>query len=613
METVLSIILSAVLSLQTGVTSLWDKKQPVSAPESDVISTMCLTDKVAQNGIEAGNVRVPKILKSIKKVDRSNTTEAYEIEKCQGQGSCGSPSVADYRLVATNVRIDHIIYPNAFEKELNKSDRQLVKQLDFTDNQILKDRYKNRIYRTFCGDWCYTCPPPNVSCDREGLNCTCSTSEAVSLPYRGSFHCDFVFYLQDEDEKGNPQLDEYGSMPPLRKNTKDQELPTDKSLFSVYFRIGASLPDNIRCQEKSDNGKIQISSIWDKIIPLFGVKSIYAQSGSGSTLVYPPSSKTYYLFEPNPKAPLGSYKARNTQITTEVMQKVFDPKTGRNTVADPVGKKGTFEVYRNVLDPTSNDYIYLIEAGKMQEMLSGLSNTASPEIKIFEYYRFSLLNTTEGSQKTIKLGRFKPIVAKNWVSKWAEESKPAIYIYPPKEMDLTVKLYTKGKIILSDPPYTKENGWKVTVKPDGTIKQCDNERMKQCHSYPYLFYEANLEEVKIEAIGKVVAFNDLLPYLSESLKKLGLNKKEIEDFFAYWIPRLSSLKAPYFLVHFLDNKQIELLEPMELSAKIDSAIRIRAYFKPLDYPMTVKRQILEKSSGREGLTVVEWGGILDKD
>lgn len=599
MNLILGLLASVLLTLQTGITR-FVQKNPTSVPELSTIATMCLNEKTAQEGIEAGNLKIPKILKSIKKASPSNTTEGYEIPRCQGQGGCAGPDISDYRLVATNIRIDHIVYPNAFEAGNPKSDRQLVKQFDFSDDPIIKDRYKNRIYKTFCGDWCYTCPPANVSCDAEGLNCSCSTSDAISLPYRGSFHCDFIFFLQDEDEEGKLQIDEYGEIPDDRKNPTDTNLPKDKSIFSVYFRVGATLPDNIRC--KADSGPKKPFDF----ASLFGTGEVFAQNFTGATLVYPQDEKNQWLLESNRNTKDGAYKARNSQITTDVMASFNDPKNGTNVITNPVGLKGSYQVYKNLLDPQSNDFIYMVENGKVKEMLNGLADKNALKISVFNYYKLVAVNTTQGAQKTVKLGKFRPILSKTWINKWAEESKPAIYIYPPYPMKVSVKLETRGEITVSDPLYQPQYGWQVMAYPDGVIFESQR-------PYPYLYYEANLKDVEVERIGWVIQSSNLEPFLSSKLRQSGLNGKEIKDFLDYWVPRLKGVGAPYFFIHFLDEDQIEELEGLETSTPADVSIRIRAYFKPLDYKVFVPEQKLPSPAKREGLTIVEWGGILDNN
>jgi hypothetical protein len=560
---------------------------------------MCLSDEIAQNGIPSEQALLPKILKSIKKATKSNTTEGYVIPECQGKGSCNTPEVADYQLVATNIKINHIIYPNNFDPNLTKSDRQLVKQLDVTSDPILADRYKNRIYRTFCGDWCYTCPPDKTICeDEERLNCVCTTDQAIEIPYNGSFHCDFIFYLQDTDAEGKPQLDEYGDLTPDHKNPADPDgqLPADNSLFAVYFRKGATLPDSIRCQKKS-------SLLFERLLSFLKPQSVFAQSSGLIRLIYPQGTNNSWLWERNPNEGDGFFKARNSQILTADLQKY--PESGSNIITNPLSLKGNFEVFKNLFDPPSDNFIYLVEEGKVNEMLQGL-NTASPAIKVFNYYLFSFLETTSGGQKSIKLGRFKPITSQSWINKWAEESKPAIYIYPPQKTQLSVKLHTKGKITISDPPYNPNTGWNIIVYPNGTISPISNSK-----SYPYLYYEANLTEVAINNTGKVVSTDELQPYLSNQLNKMGLSQKEIKDFNDYWIPRLESVHAAYFFIHFLESSQIDYLEPLETSIPVNTSIRIRVYFKPLDYPLSVPSQTFARSPERKGLTIVEWGGILD--
>ncbi|MCL4339341.1 hypothetical protein M1271_06665 [Patescibacteria group bacterium] len=646
MNLIIGLMISALMFMQTAGAGGDTTNTSISSSRQNDISTICLTDSTAQNGISQGNLRVPAVLQKINKATSENTTQGYEIAKCQGQGSCGDvPSVADYRLVATGVKISHVIYPNNFTGSLASSDRQLVKQLDITSDPILADRYKNRVYRTFCGDWCYTCPPDKVQCsDPEGLNCVCTTSDSVTLPYRGSFHCNFIFYLEDFDSKGNRQIDEYGNLASDHQNPNDEQLPADNSLFSVYFREGATLPDNIRCKdnpqtnlfktvapEKASRGILQ--EVQGDISFLISKSKILAQKFSGSfdlastqgnrgfigkvraqnyggpTLIYPPDSGTYWLFESNTGSSTGgAFRARNTEITTDKMVPYNNPKTGSNLVSNPMGLNGTYAVYKNVLDPASDNFIYLLPQGVMEQMLSGLSNSSSLRIELFDYYLFSALGTTSGSQKSLKLGKFKPIISQNWISKWAQESKPAIYIYPTQKENINVKLGTKGVITISDPPYIPESGWNVTAYKGGRLET------RTGKSYPYLYYEANLAKVKIENTGKVVQIDGLKKYIQKELTDLGLNDKETDDFLGYWLPRLEGVKAPYFFIHFLDANQIDELEPMQVSTPVDTSIRIRVYFKPLDYPLSVKPQDLQAASQlRKGLTVVEWGGILDSE
>lgn len=576
---------------------------PTPPPEQATLETVCLSDKIAKNGINPENVRVPTVLKNIKKANNTNTQEGYEIDKCKNAGNCGGPDSADYILVASNVKINHIVYPNSYQPDNPKSDRQFVNQFNPTDDPILTDRYKNRIYRSFCGDWCYTCPPDKVVCeDAEGMKCECSVKgESVVLPYRGSFHCDFVFYLQDEDGNGAQQLDEFGKL--LATNEKDPQLPADNSLFSVYFRKGATLPDNIKCKKKAEINQDGFLS------SLFGVKKAFAQNNSSGTINYPENSKTSWLWLANKNKSDGSFTARNTQILTDEFKK-FPIGSSTNVITDPLRLKGRFEVYKNLLDPIKDDYLYLVQEGKVAEMENALANPSTPQT--FSYFLFRLTDSTSFGQKSLKLGKFKPIT-RTWINKWAEESKPAIYIYPPEKVDLTVKLHTKGKITVSDPLYDPEMGWKITAYPDGTIRKCDNETMIQCFNYPYLYYEANLKDVSQTNEGKVIRAEDLKKYLSSELTKLGLNMKEKEDFLEYWIPRLEKVNAPYFFIRRMENHDIENLEPLEISAHIDTSLRIRFYFKPLDYPLSVPPQPQSTVPIRNGFAVVEWGGILDQE
>ncbi len=398
----IALILSAILGI--GSAASQPKNPPI--PNQTPIPTpasVCLDQSIAENGIDPGLARVPKILKNIKKPTRKNITRGYEIPLCQNAGQCDGPELADYVLVATNIRADHVVFPNNFEENLDISDRQLVKQTDFTNDLIVNDRYRNHLYRTFCGDWCNTCNPSDVVClDGECLKGECKTDKPpVTLPYRGTYHCDFLFYLQDLDDKGNAQLDENANFTPGHGNDKLPELPANKSFFSIYFRKGATIPDSLKCTLPKQSR----------------VKGIQ----SGDNFKYPESSDNYWKMEKNPGSSDGSFTARNTQIIN------FSKLDNVNNPADLTGQ---YEVYKNLLDPESNDLIYLVKPNIVSSVLNGLKNNP-PQVIKFSYFVLRNIELKSGSQKSLKLGTFIP--TSDWIKKWAQESKPAIYLYPQKE------------------------------------------------------------------------------------------------------------------------------------------------------------------------------------
>ncbi len=172
--------------------------------------------------------------------------------------------------------------------------------------------------------------------------------------------------------------------------------------------------------------------------------------------------------------------------------------------------------------------------------------------------------------------------------------KPAVYLYPTKNINVRVKLEVNGNLTVTDPPYN--TGWNVYVTPDGLI---DNK-------YDYLFYEADLNKIFLPEEGWIVEFKSLEKWFDEYLPKLGLNAKESEQFKEYWLKNLKN--SNYYEIKLLDNKFLEENMKLIITPKPQTLIRLNFYFKPLIEKRTIKNPEIIKPE-RDGFTVVEWGGI----
>ncbi|MEI7485635.1 MAG: hypothetical protein WCK13_13070 [Ignavibacteriota bacterium] len=172
--------------------------------------------------------------------------------------------------------------------------------------------------------------------------------------------------------------------------------------------------------------------------------------------------------------------------------------------------------------------------------------------------------------------------------------KPAVYLYPTEQMNVSVKVNVNGKLTYTDPAYG--TGWNVNATADGMI---DNK-------YDYLFYEADLNKVELPNEGWVVEYGNLKEWFEEYLPKLGLNKKEKEQFEEYWLAKLR--KAKYYDIRILGDKF--LAENMELliEPKPETLLRLNFYFKPLSSKTELTAPEI-KGVTRKGFTVVEWGGV----
>src|SRR3989338_10405429 len=188
---------------------------------------------------------------------------------------------------------------------------------------------------------------------------------------------------------------------------------------------------------------------------------------------------------------------------------------------------------------------------------------------------------------------------------WTPSCKPAIYLYPTKKQNVSVKVNTTGFFTLTIPDYNKLTGWDVVANPDGTIETAGNK-------YPYLYYESKVPDSKITKPknGYVVTQNELSQLFQTLLPKLGLNNKEMKEFIDYWVKALHA--SPYYFVGVMDEKSIDQIEPLDINPNPNSIIRVRLYFELLDKPINIDKPVITTPQ-RNGFTVVEWGGMVKTD
>lgn len=183
--------------------------------------------------------------------------------------------------------------------------------------------------------------------------------------------------------------------------------------------------------------------------------------------------------------------------------------------------------------------------------------------------------------------------------------KPAIYLYPKEKTDVDVKIAPKGKTTLTIPQYPKD-GWKITAYPDGKIES-------ENKFYDYLYYEAQIPNELIDEKtkeGYVISYNELELTLNTLLPKLGLNKKESDEFLDYWLKALP--KSNYYFIGVVPQKLFDNISPLNISPSPDTIIRVILYFKPLDQEINVSLPNITNIQ-RKGFTVVEWGGFFKTD
>ncbi len=179
---------------------------------------------------------------------------------------------------------------------------------------------------------------------------------------------------------------------------------------------------------------------------------------------------------------------------------------------------------------------------------------------------------------------------------YAVDEKPVIYLYPEKTMPVSVKLDYKGKLSSTYPKY--DGGWKVTAHPDGTLVD------EEGKEYNYLYWEGASPVEYDFSKGFCIKGADSAEFLEKALPKLGLSRREANEFIVYWLPCME--KNPYNLISFQSEVYTENA-PLRITPAPDTLIRVFMAFKPLSEPVEIFAQDLS-SLARDGFTVVEWGG-----
>ena len=176
------------------------------------------------------------------------------------------------------------------------------------------------------------------------------------------------------------------------------------------------------------------------------------------------------------------------------------------------------------------------------------------------------------------------------------EEKPVIYLYPETETRVTVKLDLSGELTCTYPDY--DGGWTVTAAPDGTLTD------EHGRTYNYLYWEGEVANGFDFSEGFCVAGSDTAAFLEDALDRLGLTRREANEFLVYWLPRMQD--NPYNLIAFQQEAYTESAK-LTVSPRPDSVLRVFMAWKPLARPVDVPAQILPGFE-RRGFTLVEWGG-----
>ena len=175
-------------------------------------------------------------------------------------------------------------------------------------------------------------------------------------------------------------------------------------------------------------------------------------------------------------------------------------------------------------------------------------------------------------------------------------AKPVIYLYPEDETEVTVRLDYDGTLTCTYPAY--EDGWTVTAAPDGTLRD------ESGQTYSYLYWEGVTRTEYDFSRGFCVPGADTAAFLEDALARLGLTRREANEFIVYWLPRMEA--NPYNLIAFQAEDYTNHAR-LTVTPEPDSLLRVFMAWKPLEAPAALPAQELPAFK-RTGFTVVEWGG-----
>lgn len=174
--------------------------------------------------------------------------------------------------------------------------------------------------------------------------------------------------------------------------------------------------------------------------------------------------------------------------------------------------------------------------------------------------------------------------------------KPVIYLYPEEETEVSVKLDLNGRLTCTYPEY--KDGWKVTAVPDGTLTDVNGQ------IYNYLYWEGETNTNYDLSKGFCVKGKDTAKFLEDALRRLGLNRKEANEFIVYWLPLMQD--NPYNIISFQTDIYTDAAK-LNINPSPDTLIRVFMTWQSADKYVNLPEQQLSAPE-RNGFTVVEWGG-----
>lgn len=191
---------------------------------------------------------------------------------------------------------------------------------------------------------------------------------------------------------------------------------------------------------------------------------------------------------------------------------------------------------------------------------------------------------------------FKNIKESDWQAEPEMAYKPVIYLYPQHETEVFVNLTLDGKLSCTYPEY--KDGWSVIALPDGTLTDATG------LTYNYLYWEGETYAQYDLSKGFCIKGGDTAKFLESALEKLGLNRREANEFIVYWLPLME--QNEYNIISFQTDIYTDAAM-LDVNPIPDTLIRVFMVWQATDEYVDIVKQELT-APARTGFTVVEWGG-----
>ncbi len=174
--------------------------------------------------------------------------------------------------------------------------------------------------------------------------------------------------------------------------------------------------------------------------------------------------------------------------------------------------------------------------------------------------------------------------------------KPVIYLYPEEKMEVSVNLILNGKLTCTYPAYN--DGWTVTASLNGMLTDAKGQ------TYNYLYWEGETYAQYDLSKGFCVKGEDTAAFLEAALDKLGLTRREANEFIVYWLPLME--QNPYNIISFQTDIYTDAVQ-LKINPDPDTLIHVFMAWQAADGFVELPEQELTAPE-RTGFTVVEWGG-----